>query len=229
MPVATAPEPFKARLAGWLLAGLMRLLYGSSRKVYRGLEQLTRRFASGERFILVAWHNRNLVAPFGYLAHRPPGRVFRPLASASRDGTLAALVMRYLGAECLRGSSSRGGAIALRDMVRAVREGADLGITPDGPRGPVHRVQIGAVAAAKLTGLPVIPMSVAARRAKRLKTWDRLLLPAPFTRLAYVYGEPITVPREADDALLEAKRRELETALLALDAEAEALAGSARA
>jgi lysophospholipid acyltransferase (LPLAT)-like uncharacterized protein len=216
MPVET-PVPFKTRVAAWLLAGLMRLLFRSGRKHYLGLSVLRRQFEQGEPFILVAWHNRNILAPFAYLAHRPAGRVFRPLASASRDGTLAATAMHYLGAECIRGSSSRGGSAALREMLRAAKQGCDLGITPDGPRGPVHIVQPGVVAAARMTGLPIIPMSYQARRRKTLRSWDRMIVPAPFTRLVFAYGEPIRVARDAEEPALEAARQAVEAALLALD------------
>lgn len=216
---AVAPIPLKTRVAAWLLAALMRLLFRSGRRHYLGLEHLQRQFEHGEPFILVAWHNRNILAPFAYLAHRPAGRVFRPLASASRDGTLAATAMHYLGAECIRGSSSRGGSAALREMLRAAKQGCDLGITPDGPRGPVHVVQPGVVAAARMTGLPIIPMSYQARRRKTLRSWDRMIVPAPFTRLVFAYGAPIRVARDADEAGLEAARLAVEQALLTLDAE----------
>lgn len=214
---ADSPIPLKTRVAAWLLAALMRLLFITGRKRYIGLEHLLRQFDQGEPFILVAWHNRNILAPFAYFGHRPQGRLFRPLASASRDGTLAATAMGYLGAECIRGSSSRGGSAALREMLRAARQGCDLGITPDGPRGPVYVVQPGVVAAARMTGLPIIPMSYQARRRKTLRSWDRMIVPAPFTRLVFAYGEPIRVARDVDDAGLEQARQAVEEALLALD------------
>jgi lysophospholipid acyltransferase (LPLAT)-like uncharacterized protein len=214
---ADPPIPLKTRIAAWLLAALMRGLFRSGRRRYLGLAHLQQQFERGEPFILVAWHNRNILAPFAYLAHRPAGRVFRPLASASRDGTLAATAMHYLGAECIRGSSSRGGSAALREMLRAAKQGCDLGITPDGPRGPVHVVQPGVVAAARMTGLPIIPMSYQARRRKTLNSWDRMIVPAPFTRLVFAYGAPIRVTREAGETELEAARLAVEQALLALD------------
>ena len=156
MPTDVAPITVKARVLGWLLAQLTRLFYVTSRKRYHNKALLDAHFASGQRFIMMAWHNRNIVGPMGYVAHAPRGRVFRPLASASRDGTLAAMTMHYLGVDCIRGSSSRGGTQALREMLRAAKAGADLGITPDGPRGPVYQVQAGVVAAARMTGLAII-------------------------------------------------------------------------
>ena len=219
----TPRYPFKAALGGFMLALLMRLIFLSSRKRYTNAEVLQQRFDSGQPFILVSWHNRNILAPFGYLAHRRPGRRFMPLASASRDGTLAAAAMHYLGVTCIRGSSSRGGSKALRQMLRAAKDGNDLGITPDGPRGPIYEVQPGVIASARMTGLPIIPMAYQARRKTLLRSWDRMIVPWPFNRLHYVYGDPITVPREATEAELEGYRQAVQTALM--DAVARADAG----
>ena len=215
--------PFKTRVLARILSGLMRFLHASSRKRYDGLEVLQAQFSSGQPCIIVAWHNRNILGPFGYLAHRPRGRIFSPLASASRDGSLAAAAMDNLGVQCIRGSSSRGGAQALREMLRAVKKGHDLGITPDGPRGPKYKVQPGVIAAARLTGIPIIPMTYQAARKKELGSWDAMIVPHPFTRLQYVYGAPFTVPREASETELEALRLQLENELLRINARAQAL------
>ncbi|HEX4871509.1 MAG TPA: lysophospholipid acyltransferase family protein [Nevskiaceae bacterium] len=212
---AAAPVPLKTRLAARLLAGLMRLIFLTSRRRYTGLAHLQTAMDGGP-VIVVSWHNRNILGPFGYLAHRRPGRAFTPLASASRDGTLAALAMRHLGVECIRGSSSRGGSAALRQMVKSARAGNDLGITPDGPRGPKYVVQPGVITTARLTGLPIVPMSYQARRRIELRSWDAMIVPWPFNRLHYVYGEPIRVPREADEPQMEALRQQVEQALLTI-------------
>lgn len=200
-----------------MLSGFMRLLYALNKKKFTNLEVLRQQFESDQPCIIVAWHNRNIVGPLGYLAHRPPGRVFSPLASSSRDGSLAAAAMDNFGVQCIRGSSSRGGAQALREMVRAARNGQDLGITPDGPRGPKYKVQAGVIAAARLTGLPIVPMTYQASRRKVLGSWDAMIVPKPFGTLHYVYGEPMKVPRHADDATQESLRLQLETELLRIN------------
>lgn len=227
MATDIAPVTLKARVLGWCLAALTRFLYVSSRKRFHNKALLDEHFASGQRFIMVAWHNRNIVGPMGYVAHAPKGRVFRPLASASRDGTLAAMTMQYLGVDCIRGSSSRGGTQALREMLRAAKAGADLGITPDGPRGPIYEVQPGVVAAARLTGLPIIAMSYHAHAHKRLKSWDRMIVPRPFTTLAYGWDGPFTVPKGASDDAMEAVRLQVQQALLQLNDNVAALAETA--
>jgi len=115
-----------------------------------------------------------------------------------------------LGAEAVRGSSSRGGAAALRGLVRAADAGQDLAITPDGPRGPAERVQPGAVWLARLCGRPLLPVAFACRPCVRVRSWDRMILPLPFGRGVFEYGELLWVPRDADEKANEEARLELE-------------------
>lgn len=201
----------------------MRFIHATSRKRYSNLEVLQAQFDKGAPCIIVAWHNRNILGPFAYLTHRPKGRVFSPLASASRDGSLAAAAMDNLGVQCIRGSSSRGGAQALREMLRAVKKGHDLGITPDGPRGPKYKVQAGVIAAARLTGVPIIPMTYQASRKKELGSWDAMIVPYPFGILQYVYGHPMRVPRDASPEELEDLRLQLEQEMLRINQQAQNL------
>src|SRR5690606_36321336 len=109
-------------------------------------------------------------------------------------------VLWRLGVRASRGSSSRGGAAGLRDLIRQARAGWDLGFTPDGPRGPARVVQPGIVHAAAATGLPVIPVALAAHRQRELRTWDRTVVPLPLSRVEIVYGPALTVPRDAEPA-----------------------------
>ena len=215
--------PLKTRILAKILAALMRFLHATNRKRYSNIQVLQQQFDRQTPCIIVAWHNRNILGPFGYLAHRPKGRIFSPLASASRDGSLAAAAMDNLGVQCIRGSSSRGGAQALRDMLRAAKKGHDLGITPDGPRGPKYKVQAGVIAAARLTGLPIIPMTYQASRKKELASWDAMIVPYPFGTLQYVYGQPIRVPRDADEEQTEILRAQLEQELMRINDEAHSL------
>ena len=102
------------------------------------------------------------------------------------------------GLATVRGSSSREGAGALRALVAVVRAGGDVAVVPDGPRGPRHQLQPGVVTLAALTDAPIVPMAFSARPARRLRSWDEQLIPLPFARSALVFGEPISVPRDAD-------------------------------
>jgi lysophospholipid acyltransferase (LPLAT)-like uncharacterized protein len=122
----------------------------------------------------------------------------RVLASRSRDGELVARWVARFGLTVVRGSSSRGGAEALRALAAAVRAGQDVAVVPDGPLGPRERVQAGIVVLAASTGAPIVPLAFAARPARRLASWDRFLVPLPFARAAVVFGTAATVSREVD-------------------------------
>lgn len=121
------------------------------------------------------------------------------LISKSRDGELVARLAAKFGYTALRGSTTRGGAEGARALVASLRAGKRCAITPDGPRGPRRRVQPGVAAVARLSGAPVVPFGFAARRAWRLSSWDRFLVPQPFTCCAFVYGEPLRLGRRGGD------------------------------
>jgi lysophospholipid acyltransferase (LPLAT)-like uncharacterized protein len=104
-------------------------------------------------------------------------------------------------------------------------EGANALIVPDGPRGPRHVAQSGAVLLAKVTGVPMVPLAFGATPCRVLRSWDAFVVPYPFARAAVAFGEPIAVPRDADRAVIEAKRSELETALREITAAADRAAG----
>jgi lysophospholipid acyltransferase (LPLAT)-like uncharacterized protein len=170
------------------------------------------------------WHGRLLLAPwlsarFADLRGRRPLRV---LASRSRDGELMARFAACFGIEAVRGSSSRGGAGAVRALAAALRAGDDIVIAPDGPRGPRLRVQPGLPALAAITGAPVVPVAIAARPARHLASWDRFMVPMPFARCTVVLGDAIPVARDEDR---EQARRRLERALESVTAIADRAAG----
>lgn len=156
----------------------------------------------------ILWHGRLL--PLSYL-HRGEG--IATLISRSADGEYIARVVEHWGYHTTRGSSSRGGSRALRELVAHVRNGRSLAITPDGPRGPKGRLKGGAITAAQLTGAPMVPVAAGASRAWWIEGWDRFMVPKPFARIRVTYGEPIDVPRDADAGRLEAIRRHAESEL----------------
>lgn len=204
----------KHNILGFITAWFLRFLYYTSRKTFIHPENLTGFWDENQSVIVVSWHNRNILGSFGYLAHKRKDRNFYPMASASKDGSIAAAGMKWLGVECIRGSSSRGGTQALRAMIRKARSGGDLGITPDGPRGPVYKIQEGVITTAKLTGLPIVPMTYQAKRKKILSSWDKMIVPFPFNHLRFVYGKPITVPKKATEEELEQYRLQLEREMM---------------
>jgi lysophospholipid acyltransferase (LPLAT)-like uncharacterized protein len=139
------------------------------------------------------------------------------LVSRSGDGDLTESLLRGFGYGVIRGSSSRGGARALREMLDALRAGSVLIITPDGPRGPMHSMSPGLVWMARATGYAVVPCGFVCNRAWRLQSWDRFTIPKPFARLAFVFGKPIRIPRHATNPELEALSLAIGEALLAAE------------
>jgi len=170
-----------------LAAGLIKLLYVTLRVEFVGEDQLVNIWQEKRAVILSFWHDQLLLMVKGY---RGPGA--RILISASRDGELIARVMRCFGQGAVRGSSSRGGKAALKQMIQLGKAPYDLVFTPDGPRGPRHEIKPGVAQLARLSGRPVVPMAFACSRGHRFASWDRFLLPFPFARAVFAFGPPLT-------------------------------------
>ena len=211
-----------AALAPPAAAVAVRALGATLRLTEAGVESMQALWADPRPLIYSVWHGRILMVP--WLSARFEGaRAVRVLASRSRDGELVARWVARFGMSVVRGSSSRGGAGALRALAAAVRAGQDVAVVPDGPRGPRERLQAGLVVLAAVTGAPVIPLGFAARPARRLHSWDRFLVPLPFARAAVVFGKAATVSRDADR---EHARAELERALCEATEAADRLVGA---
>ena len=198
--------------AAWLIRGLRACV----RVRHHGDAAVRGREERGERFILAFWHRHLLLMPYAYR-----GRRISVLISRSRDGELIARTVARFGIAAARGSSSRGGAAGLRELLRQAAAGYDLAFTPDGPRGPAGEVQPGVVLAAAATGLPVQPVAVAASRGRRLRSWDRFLVPLPGATVHFVYGDALLVARRG---AVDAAAHELQRRLDAAEAAAERLA-----
>jgi lysophospholipid acyltransferase (LPLAT)-like uncharacterized protein len=170
----------------------------------------------GQAIIAAFWHQRLLMMPF--LPRR--GKVGM-LISQHRDGEFIARAVKLFGVDAVRGSTTRGGFSALRGMIRSFRAGANIAITPDGPQGPKHVVQIGVMELARQTGAPILPVTYSASRRKVFASWDNFILPLPFCRVAYVWGEPLFVPREIGKEGLEENRLLLQERLRQITEEAD--------
>jgi lysophospholipid acyltransferase (LPLAT)-like uncharacterized protein len=178
----------------------------------------------GEVPVIVAfWHNRLMMMPYCWPSPEP----FHMLISAHPDGRLIARTVAHFGIDAIAGSSRRGGSEALRTLVRKIKAGESVGITPDGPRGPRFRAGDGAVQLARLSGAPILPAAVGVSRRMVLSTWDRLIVALPFGRGAMVWGEPLVVPRDADDAAIAQYRHRLENEMGRVTEMADRLAGAA--
>ena len=143
--------------------------------------------------IFVFWHGRLL--PLIHV-HRHQSTVV--LVSEHRDGDYVARLIHHFGFGTVRGSSTRGGVRGLKGLIRAARTGRDLAITPDGPRGPNRELKLGALTVARVTGFPLVPVGVGITSAWRIRSWDGLLVPKPFSTVRVAYGLPTFVPRNMD-------------------------------
>jgi lysophospholipid acyltransferase (LPLAT)-like uncharacterized protein len=185
--------------------GYLRFLGATTRFRVEGKEHFDGGHASGRPVILALWHNRLLG---GVIVHRD--QRIGVVISQSRDGELISRVVRGFGYVPLRGSSSRGGAQALRGVLRHLRRGDDVALTPDGPLGPRYQVQPGVSYLARHTQRPVVPLGVGASKKWVFRSWDRFQLPLPFGTVLLCYGESLRFgPHDPEDTVNQAIRTSL--------------------
>jgi hypothetical protein len=205
-----------------VLAAYIRLVHVTGRWQIHGGEIPARFWDEGRPFILAFWHGRLMMMPYCWRKGVP----IRMLISQHSDGLFISHTIRHFGLDTVTGSSSRGGSAAMRALLKSLQAGTSVGFTPDGPRGPRMRASAGVVQAARLAGVPILPCAFAAERRRVLGSWDRFILPSPFTRGLYIWDTPISVARDASDSDIEAARQRLEDRLIAITAEADRLAGA---
>ncbi len=205
----------------WLAAGYIRLIHGTGpwHVVHGEIPQAY--WDRDEPFILAFWHGRLLMLPYCW-GHQQPTHM---LISEHPDGQFIARTIARFGFGTVAGSSHGGGTAALRALLRALKAGDCIGITPDGPRGPRMRAAGGVVDMARLSGAAILPLAYSAAPRSLLGSWDRFLVPWPFGRGVYVWGTPLTVPRDADETTLAAARQTLEERLNEVTNEADWIMG----
>lgn len=209
------PDRLTMGLIGRLGPSLFRTLYSTLKyDVVGGGNQL--RWEQGEPVVFVTWHGRLLP-----LLHLYRGRGLVMLVSQHRDGEYLTRLGQGLGYAAVRGSSTRGGYPALRQLVRELRNGRSLAITPDGPQGPRERFKPGALQAARITGAPVIPVMASADRAWWVDGWDRFLVPKPFARVNVRVGKPWRISRQSSLADIERDAGRLEAYMQEIKAEVD--------
>lgn len=166
--------------------------------------------------IYAFWHGRMLILSY---SHR--WQKIHVLISQHRDGELIARIIQRLGFVSVRGSTTRGGTKAIFEMANKGTSGYDVAITPDGPKGPKFKVQLGTVYIAQRSGMPIVPITNSAKSRWTLPSWDGFLIPKPFSKAVIIIGEPIYVPPELTPPELEEKRKEAERKLLELTQKAD--------
>ncbi len=199
----------RLQIAGILGHGMLGSLFLTLRYRVTGVEHLERLRATGKPVIFVFWHGQML--PLVHL-HRNEGSVV--LVSEHADGEYITQILRRYRFGTVRGSSTRGAVKGLKGMIRAARRGRDLALTPDGPQGPRFRFKAGALMVAQVTGLPILPVATCATAAWWMSSWDRFMLPKPFSRVNVEYGVPHLVPRRAGEDELRDRAAALESELM---------------
>lgn len=212
-------KPWVQAILARVIAGALRFIHATSRWTVIGGEHLQTLRQERTGFIAGFWHGRIMMMRFLWREDIP----FSILISAHRDGRLISQAIAHLGVGAVAGSSTRDGAQGLRAVVKLLRAGAPIGITPDGPRGPRMRAKPGIAAAASLANCPVLPVAYAVRRRKIARSWDSMLVAWPFNQGVYVIGAPIE-PRAEEP--VEALRLRIEAAMIAVTAEADRLCGA---
>jgi hypothetical protein len=178
-----------------VLGLLLRALAATWRIDVVGSEHLLATRSAGGAFVFALWH-RTLLPLLWW--HRRQDITL--LVSRHADGSLLADAAARLGYRLVRGSTTRGGAVALRAIIRALNAGVTVALTPDGPRGPAHVVKPGALVAARRARVPILPVAAGASSAWRLPSWDHLLVPRPFARVRIAYGPPLDPARAPEPA-----------------------------
>lgn len=200
----------KASVIGAVGAGILKLLNATLRFRFEDRAGIAGR-GDVPPVIWIFWHNRVVVVPHTY--NRWLRRKGAALTSASKDGEILAEFIRRFGIRPVRGSSSRRGAAALLEMVGLMEQGYDIGITPDGPRGPRYSLNPGVVKLAQKTGALVLPMHVDYARCLRLKSWDGFMIPLPFSRVTVTLGELVRVAKTSTAEEFEIERGRVENIL----------------
>jgi len=211
--VNRALKQFLAESSPPLIAGFIRLLALTLRRRLEDPQGLLQKNPDQPR-IWALWHNRILLMPYVY-EWLCPGRRMLMLVSRSRDGEMIARIMGRFGIDGARGSSSRGGTEAMRELLRELErpKARDIGITPDGPRGPRGQVQDGVLALSAATKRPIYPVTVHYSRFWQLPSWDRFQIPQPGAVCRVVMGPAVAAPKSLEPAEMDRVRVELEKAL----------------
>ncbi|MGB3750193.1 MAG: lysophospholipid acyltransferase family protein [Arcobacteraceae bacterium] len=183
-------------LIPFLLQLFVRFVYLTNKKTYYTSEKIS----EDETFIVCMWHGDLLMQPFNYQNLKPKGTV-KAIISEHRDGEAIRKTVEYLGIGSLAGSSTRGGAKALIGAIKSIKNGIDVAITPDGPKGPIYSVADGVVIISQKTKAKIIPFSAVPSKYWQLSSWDKFIIPKPFGKINFYIGDPIDVSdMEIDEA-----------------------------
>lgn len=203
-----------------LAAALIRLHYRTCKFTIIGREHEEFAYGYHDPVLLTCWH---FAFPTVIYRYRDHGALV--MVSRSRDGEWAARVVTRMGFRCFRGSPGKGGSTALKQLISHIQDARGGGFIADGSQGPPRIAQKGILLLARYSGAPLIPVSMAAQPCWHFRSWDRTVLPKPFSNVVMALGPPLWVPRGISADELEGARRELETSLNRVTEQAEAALG----
>jgi len=201
-------------LAYWVI----RLIFRTMRVEYVNDGPCREHVSRGGNFILAFWHGQLLMMPYSYFGTKGVSI----LISHHSDGELVARTVAGFGIDSVRGSTSRGWFGGFKAMLKKARDGGDIAITPDGPRGPARVAQTGVIQLASKTGLPIIPVAFAASKKRNFNSWDSFMVPRLFSRGAFVYGDPIFLQKRLSNSATARAAEVLQGILNRLTEEADA-------
>jgi len=200
----------KAETLAGMVSTVIRLL-GRSLRVRAEDEAGFLKNRESTELIFAFWHNRLFAMPLAFTRFYKGRKGAVGITSASGEGTLLTMILREFGVQTIRGSSSRQGTAALYALIEKIEEGYDVVMTPDGPRGPAYQLKPGPLFLAAKTGRPIQPVMVEYSHCLRLRTWDRFMIPLPFSRVTFRALPLFHVSPGCAGEALEARRRELES------------------
>jgi lysophospholipid acyltransferase (LPLAT)-like uncharacterized protein len=203
-----------------LASAVIRLLNLSYRISHVNREPVDRLQQQGKPFIVCFWHGRIFSAmPFAFQKTQ-----FKVLISRHGDGEFIARVVKHFNIGAVRGSHRKASVSSVREIITELKKGVTIGITPDGPKGPRHVFKEGIIEIARMTGKPIVLLTYSGSGRKVFSSWDKFLLAWPFSRVVFLWGNPLYVPKEASREQIEKIRQEVEGELIALTEKADILA-----
>lgn len=207
------------KVAPLLVSFLVKLLYKTIRWEIIGLENIKDKEGP---FVFSFFHGRMMMLAFLY-PYIKKSECVKMILSPHFDGEIGSLIAEKFGIDSIKGSSSKGSLKLLKEINKI--KNCDIAITPDGPRGPFHKVKNGVIYISKITGYPIIPLSYSVSKGKRLKSWDKFLIPFPFSKGVYIIGKPFFVPQSLDKSNIESLAKSLEEEMIKIENIADMITG----
>jgi lysophospholipid acyltransferase (LPLAT)-like uncharacterized protein len=194
-------ENLKILIIGFLGSLILRVVNSTLRWESVGLEGEERWWADGKPSILLFWHSRLLFMSWIYFRHRTSADApaLTALISQHSDGRMIASAMRFLGVQCVSGSSTRGGLKALYSLVNKLKDNSHIAITPDGPKGPPQKIKNGVIFIAQRSEAKIQPAAFAAEHYWQFRSWDKMIFPKPFSKAVFVKGSPLSIKKNSTD------------------------------